>query len=153
MRWLLTLLLCVACGGSSGGGPTPTPLPPLDMNFTGTWTGPLTVAIESNPTNTLTGRIVISVNGQRAQVSSVCPDGSGLVIAAGTGIHAQWGGTGSDAIICPSVRFTNCSAVTFTYFSAILDLTGPNSLTAVGLGSASGCGGTFRLTTTLMATK
>ena len=151
MRYVAAaLVLCAACGGTSG-PPSPTPFPQLDPGFSGRWTGTTTVAIEGNPTNTFTGQIGVSVSFDHALVTQICPDGSGSVVAVGIGVHAQW--ESATPVTCPPVVFTNCAAVTFTYVSGILDLTGPNNLTAVGLGRASGCGVTLRLTTTLVGTR
>jgi len=146
MRALSVLLLCVACGGSPTGSVPPPPPPPLDPGFGGTWVGPTSVVFEGNPPSSYIGRLDISVSRDRAVVLGVCPDGSGSVVAIGTGQHAQWDGQ----LRCPPIAFTACSAVVFTYFSGILMLNG-NTLTAQGLGSASGCGVMLKLTTTLIA--
>src|SRR5438128_1306077 len=85
----------LACGGSSSGGSVNTA-----MN--GTWSGPATLTISGEPSQTLSGQLQVAVSGKNATFTGVCLDGSGSVTAHGSGNSASWSGS----LVCPAVQFT-----------------------------------------------
>src|SRR5207237_87701 len=123
---LIAIALACACGGSSGGSPN------LDPAFSGTWTGPATLVVSGQGSQSYTARIVIAVSGQTATVADVCLDGSGSITAQGSGETASWQGS----LTCPPVAFSNCSSVTEVFQSATTTLNG-NALSAQGSGAIS----------------
>lgn len=145
MRWIL-IALAMGCGGS---GNTTTTQQPLDSRFTGTWRGTTTLTFQGNPPSSFASALMLAASGQSLTVSSVCPDGSGSATASGGGTSAHWEGQ----FTCPPIQFTNCSSVALTYTSAAFSLNNNGTLTAQGVGSASGCNLTFPLTTTFTGTK
>jgi hypothetical protein len=156
-RILIAALFAVACGGSSNeggtnqqtGGTTQQPPPSLDSNFSGTWNGTTTLTFTGNQPSAYASRVVVAVSGTSATLADVCPDGSGTITVTGSGESASWSGT----LNCPSIAFTNCAAVAFTYHTGSMALNGNGSLTVQGTGLAAGCGVTLNLTTTFVGTK
>ena len=147
---LFSIAFLLACGGGSGGGSsTTTSNPPLDSRFNGTWHGTTTLTFQGNPPSSYSSNLVLAASGQSLTAGSICPDGSGSATATGSGTSAHWEGQ----FTCPPTPFTNCSSVAFTYTSATFSLNNNGTLTAQGVGSASGCGLTFPLTTTFTGTK
>jgi hypothetical protein len=149
-RILIAALFAVACGGSSNeGGNNQQTTPALDANFSGTWNGTTTLTFTGNEPSAYLSRLVIAVSGTSATLADLCPDGSGTVTVTGSGQGASWSGT----LPCPSIAFTNCAAVAFTYHTGSMALNGNGSLTVQGTGTANGCGVTLNLTTTFVGTK
>jgi hypothetical protein len=118
------------------------------MGFSGTWSGSATANIQGDAPYTYTGQIVVSVGGQTANVSEVCPNGDGSFAASGSDDSASWSGT----LACSAVALEGCGAVVFTYTSGSLSL-GGNMLAASGAGSGTGCGITNSFTMSFTGTK
>ncbi len=123
----MTASLC-ACGGSGGDEA-------LSPGFAGTWNGTTTLSISGYQPYSYSSYMNVSVDGGVATVTAVCPTGSGLIRASGSGTTLDWSGS----YACPAVSFGGCGAVTFTYWSATAHLSA-GSLTLQGTGQASGCG-------------
>ncbi len=130
---LLPILAALACGGSND--------PVLDPAFAGTWTGTTTITFPGYAPFYSSGQLLIAVSGQDANVTEICPDGSGGVTATGTGENAAWSGT----YACPAVALGTCASVAITYTSASAILSN-TTLSVVAAGTASGCGTTSDVT-------
>jgi len=128
MRKALTLafLALCACGGSSNNN--------LSSAFGKTWTGTTTVTIPGHNPSTSSGQLTVTVSGNSATVTNICPDGSGSVNATGSGNSATWSGT----VTCTETA--NCGTLALAYNSASFTLSSDNkTLTADGSGTVSGC--------------
>jgi hypothetical protein len=122
---LALALLVSACGGSAS----------LDPAMAGTWAGTATVTMSGlNPLQYSSG-LRVSVSGDTAMVSGICPNGGGAINTVGSGSSAGW--TGSYA--CPPIAFSDCPAVTFTFTSGHIDFRN-GALVAQGAATGAGCG-------------
>jgi len=130
----------VACGGSSGGN--------LNTAMNGTWAGPSTLTITGQSPQSFTGEVQVAVSGQNATFSAICLDGTGSVVAHGSGNSASWSGS----YPCPAVQFTGCSSVVMTFQSASATLNG-STMNSQGTGSAVGCGISTGFTIAINGTK
>ncbi len=143
---LLVALSLAACGGSD------TPAAGLNPAFAGTWDGITAVTIPGVTPITYQGQLAISLSGNAAGVSRVCPDGSGSLTMTGTGNTASW--TGS--LVCAPIAVT-CSGTPGTLNITLTSATGSLSadtttLTAQGSGTATACGGSTTVTFSFVGT-
>jgi hypothetical protein len=122
-RTLAVLVLC-ACGSS-----------PLNSAFGKAWLGTSTVTIPGQAPVSFTSQLNITVSGDNATLTNLCPDGSGSLTATGSGNSAAW--SGSVSCFIPG----NGCTLTLTYKSTALSLSSDNrTLTSDASGTASGCG-------------
>jgi hypothetical protein len=123
---MLAFLALCACGSSNSNT--------LNAAFGKTWTGTTTLTVPGqNPSNSA-GQLTVTVSGNNATVTNICPDGSGSVTATGSGDSASWSGS----LNC--TLQANCGTVTLTYKSATLSLSSDSkTLTADASGTAAGC--------------
>jgi len=145
---VVAALLLAACGGSDGGGdPGPEPLNPA---FGGTWSGTVVLSFQSGTFEPYPGTLAITVSGNTATVSLVCPiTAAGSLEAHGSGNSVSWDGT----LVCPPLVFpTICDYVVLTYRHATATLSG-GTLTAIATGNGTGCGRTESMTVTFLGTK
>jgi hypothetical protein len=126
VTWIVPVcLVLVACGDS------------LTEDMAGRFVGPVQVSAPGAAPIVYTGELVVSVDGNTATVSRICPGGGGPVLEmTGDGTHAEWSGTAQ----CPPFPTADCSAVTVSYATAMMDLTGDNTLSVSATGRVSGCG-------------
>jgi hypothetical protein len=109
------------------------------LNLAGTWYGDLYVVYEGQ----LTGYprpILVTVNGNSAQLGPFCPDGTGSLTATGSGSVA----TVSGSLACQAASIGSCPSVALTYTSATADLIVPMApddpfLSIAAAGIAAGC--------------
>lgn len=124
---LACLALC-ACGSSNGNG--------LNAAFGKTWTGTTTYTISGQTPITGHGSLTITVSGNTATLTDVCPDGTGSVSTTGSGNSASWTGT----LTCPPVQEAAGCSLTLTFTSATLSLSADGkTLNVQAAGTASGC--------------
>jgi hypothetical protein len=144
-------LLLASCGDDDddGSAAPPPAAAPLDPAFSGTWTGTTTVSSTAVDPLSFPSALVIAASGQTATVSAICPDGSGSVVAQGSGRSAQWQGSTA----CPPLETDVCSAVTLTFQNATLTLNEDGTLTTNAAGIATGCAITVPVTFTFDGTK
>lgn len=129
-----------ACGGSSGSN--------LDPALGGTWTGIGTLTLSGGSPQQFDATLTLAVSGQDLTMQRVCLDGSGSVTLHGSGDSASWQGS----FPCPPIAFTNCSAVTLTFQSTSVSLSG-GTLSANGAGTAAGCGASTGFTVAMTGRK
>ncbi len=129
-------------------------LPPLSVGLDGTWGGRAIALF--GPSGAPTGSyaydtaLLVTVSGTTASLSGVCPDGTGAVTVTGSGTTGSFSALfPSNNVQCPAIVIADCQTVVFAYRSVQATLTGPSSLTVTATGSASGCGTTVGVTTTL----
>jgi hypothetical protein len=132
--WIVAAAVAIA---GCGGGSTPEPATDLNPAFGGTWNGNTLLSVPNYPSSSIPGQRVVSASGRTATITRVCPDGTGTVVAAGSGHSVDWKGS----LACPPVPVGNlCAAVTATLTSAsgLLSADG-TTLTVEAAGTASGC--------------
>src|SRR5262249_15368486 len=93
----------------------------VNPRFAKTWTGTATVTIPGASPLSYPSQLTITVSGDSATATNICPDGSGSVTAHGNGDTINW--TGS--VDCPPVALS-CGSATLTYKTA----TSPWAMTA-----------------------
>lgn len=141
-----SLLLLSACGG----GGSPEPVTDLDPAMGGTWIGTSTVTATGQSPQTAPGTLEVAVAGRNATITKVCPDGTGTMVATGSGHAAAWTGT----LTCPPVAVSLCPNVVVTLTSANGSLSADGlTLTVVATGRASACGLTPGVTLGFMGGK
>jgi hypothetical protein len=113
----------LACGGGN-----------LNTAMNGTWAGPATLTLSGESPQSFSGEVQVAVSGENATFSGFCLDGTGSVVAHGSGNSASWSGS----FACPAVAFTGCSSVVLTFQSASATLNG-STMNAQGAGNAAGC--------------
>jgi hypothetical protein len=146
---IVAAVALAACGGSSNSSST-GPLPDLDPAFGGTWNGMVTVTVPGVAPSSAPGQLMVATSGKTATITQVCPDGSGTVLATGSGDAAAWSGS----LTCPPVAVSVCPAVTATLTSASATLgAGASTLTVLASGSASGCSYTSDVTLGFVGTR
>jgi hypothetical protein len=146
---LISTLAVSACGDN--GGPIGSPdvnLFFLDPALAGTWDGTSTMNLSGQAPLLYAGKLSISLNGLGANVSPICPDGTGIVIMSGIGNSARWSGF----LRCAPKAFGACAAVSVAFTSANLALSG-DGLTLLAEGTATGCETTASVTFTFAGTK
>ena len=122
-RTLAFLALC-ACGSNT-----------LNGAFAKAWLGTSTVTILGQAPVDFPSQLNITVSGDSATLTNICPDGSGSMTATGSGNSAAW--SGSVACFVPG----NSCTVTLTYKSTALSLSTDNrTITSDASGTADGCG-------------
>jgi len=120
----------------------------VNPRFAKTWTGTATVTIPGASPLSYPSQLTITVSGDSATATNICPDGSGSVTAHGNGDTINW--TGS--VDCPPVALS-CGSATLTYKTATLTLSNDGkTLTAQGSGTASVCGVSAPITTSFVGT-
>ena|SRR5215475_4494396 len=127
-RFVVTLvLLTLACGGES-----------LNSAFGKTWVGTTTATIPGLIPFTSNSQFTVSVHGDTATATDVCPpNGGGSIDAKGSGNSASWAGS----MACPPIPQTglNCS-LTLTFTAASMTLSADNkTLNASASGTVTGC--------------
>jgi len=122
-RTLALLALC-ACGSNT-----------LNGAFAKAWLGTSTVTILGQAPVNFPSQLNITVSGDNATLTNICPDGSGSITATGSGNSAAWSGS----VNC-FVPGNNCT-LTLTYKSTALSLSSDNrTITSDASGTANGCG-------------
>jgi len=144
---VLATLALIACVGTSsttliGDSDGSTA---LNSEFSGTWVGPVALVSRGRAPLSYTGEVVIAVSGTTAKISNLCSDGTGSVMANGSGDSISWSGN----LSCP---MSGCSSGTQTFTSIQATLNG-NMLSATGDATMSGCGQSYGATITITATK
>lgn len=95
-------------------------------------------------------RLTVTVAGETAQLSGVCPDGSGSMQAQGAGDSVDWRGS----MTCPPDHLDNfCSATELTFQAATATPKPDGTLTVSAAGVWDGCGVSFPVTVTFSGTK
>lgn len=139
-------LALAGCGGSS----STEPLTDLNPAFSGTWNGNTLVTVPGFSTSSYASQLVIAASGRTATITKVCPDGTGTVVASGSGNTAAWSGS----LACPPVPVSGCPLVTATLTSANGSLSADaTTLTVQAAGTASGCSFTSNVTLGFVGTK
>jgi hypothetical protein len=142
----VVMAVAVALAGCGG---TQAPPGDLDPALGGTWSGNTLVAV-TGYTSTYPSQLVVETSGRTATISRICPDGSGAVVATGSGGAASWSGS----LTCPPVAVSVCPAVTATLTSASGSLSADGTtLTALARGTASGCALTSAVALTFVGTR
>jgi hypothetical protein len=150
MRFLLagTVALVCACSGTNAPVDSGTGNGPLSAGLAGTWGGPVQTHFSVGGDFGIAFVLYISVSGETASVSGVCPDGSGPMAVTGSATSASFSGS----LTCPSVPVTGCDGVVITYTDANLALIGPTALKFIATGTAVGCGLTASVSSTFSGT-
>lgn len=139
-------LALAGCGGSS----STEPLTDLNPALSGTWNGNTLVSVPSFPTSSYPSQLVIAASGRTATITRVCPDGTGTVVASGSGNTAAWSGS----LACPPVTVSTCTTVIPTLTSANGSLSADaTTLTVQAAGTVSGCFFTSNVTLVFVGTK
>jgi hypothetical protein len=122
-------IVLAACTGYEGP-------PELSPAMSGTWSGTTTVTVPGLVPVTYLAQVLVGVSGSRATISGICLDGSGALVASGSGHAAAWDGS----LSCAPFSLSGCPAMTPTFSSATGVLSADGSwLTAQGSGTAAGC--------------
>jgi len=120
------LAILAACGGGTNSGG-------LNPAFGKHWVG--TAVVSGALSLSYAAQLTITVDGDTAVVTQLCPDSSGSITVNGSGNSAAW--TGS--LVCPAIPEQGCSLnVTYTSASATLSSDG-RTLTATATANVSGC--------------
>jgi hypothetical protein len=130
---LAAAVLC-ACG-SSGNQNNADAGPPLSNGFAGTWGGTLQTTFGAGGGIDATTAMFVTVSGNTASVSGVCPDGSGSQSFVGSGATASSPG----AVTCPAIPVGDCQSVTFAFGDSDLALLDATHLELTVSGRATGC--------------
>lgn len=130
-------------------GTTGSSTAPLDPGFVGQWSGVWTVKLPGYKQLLMVRALPISAGEQRLAVWSPCLDGTGQIDATGSGTGATWEGS----LACPSFQIGACPTLQFTIEAFSVTLTGPGSLTATSVGTATGCGATYPFAFTFSGAK
>lgn len=143
---VVALLVLSACG-SSGTESSP---PDINQAVNGAWTGTTTVTFPGFAPSYYSSELTVAASGTSATISQVCFDGSGAVIASGSGNSVTWSG----ALVCAPVTMGTCSSVTITFnsISGVLSANG-TTLTGQGSGTATGCSSSSSVTFSFVGTK
>jgi hypothetical protein len=137
MKKTTLTLAAVALLSACGGGSSPEPVSDLNPAMSGTWNGTYTVTATGQALQTAPGTLEVAVAGRTATITKVCPDGSGTLVATGSGNNAAWAGT----LACPPVAVSLCPTVVVTLTSANGSLSADGqTMTVVAHGRASACG-------------
>lgn len=145
----LVIAAALAISGCGGGSST-EPLPDLNPALSGTWNGNTLVSVPGFPSSSYPSQLVIAASGRTATITKVCPDGTGTVVASGSGNTAAWSGS----LACPPVAVSGCPSVTATLTSASGSLSADaTTLTVRAAGTASGCSFTSNVTLGFVGTK
>jgi hypothetical protein len=122
-----------ACGGNMR---PPDPLPTPDA---GEWAGQFSFAMAGSAPRKYDGSITLAQNvsdSRSVDVSGLCPDGSGTVIASGFNGSYQWTG----GFQCHNPTFVNICPVTLRYTSVRVDVVGDSmTLHAEGKALSAAC--------------
>jgi hypothetical protein len=145
---VFSALAVSACGDNGGSIGNPGVNLFLDPALAGTWDGTSTMNLSGQAPLLYAGKLSISLNGLGANVSPICPDGTGIVIMSGIGNSARWSGF----LRCAPKAFGACAAVSVAFTSANLALSG-DGLTLLAEGTATGCETTASVTFTFAGTK
>lgn len=121
---ILALVLLASCGGSH-----------VDPAFAGNWNGTAFVTLSGGSAYSYPASLRVSVDGDTAHVSNVCPSGAGTISASGSGSSLTWLGS----LTCPPLSFSDCASVVFTFTAGTMTLD-RGALVAQGTASGSGCG-------------
>ena len=125
MRALPALLVfAVGCG------------PAVDPAIQGEWLGSTTVTFVGYSPFAYQSRLIVTTDDSRVNVVGACPDGTGLLVATGSGRSADWSGGAR----CSPVRIEDCPSVALVYTGGHLEMTDDRALYARGIGIANGCG-------------
>jgi uncharacterized protein YceK len=147
---LLIIAAALALAGCGGSSTTTEPLTDLNPAFSGTWNGNTLVSVPGFPSSSFASQLVIVASGRTATITKLCPDGTGTLVASGSGSAAAW--TGS--LACPPVAVSGCSSVTASLTSANGSLSADaTTLTVQAAGTASGCSFTSAVTLGFVGTK
>jgi hypothetical protein len=146
---LCAVVLLFACNSTNAPGlDSGTGNGSLSSGFAGTWGGPIQTDFSVGGGFEVGTALYITVSGETASISGVCPDGSGNLPVGGSGTSAVFSGS----VTCPSVAISGCDGVVVTYTQANLALIGPASLKLIATGSAAGCGLTGTVDSTFTGT-
>jgi hypothetical protein len=141
---VVAALSVAACSGSDGHAVNPA--------LSGAWTGTSVLAYRDYPGIAwiYPTRVTVSVDGDTAQLSGTCPDGSGSMTAQGAGDSVDWRGT----MTCPPDHLDNfCSAAELIFQAATATLKPDGTLTVSGSGVWDGCGASIPVTVTFSGMK
>jgi hypothetical protein len=124
-------VVLIGCGGTLADPPT------ADLGLARAWKGQMfvgTAPFDPFPT-AYDSDLHVSVSDYAVRVAGVCPDGTGTIVATGSGPKAEWSG----ALQCAPARVGQCAADVLTMHHIVFTLNG-DTLEADGQGVASGCG-------------
>lgn len=99
------LIVFCGCGASA----------PLSQSLGGVWKGTANVNFTGGSPYAYFATVTVSVTGNSANISGVCTDGSGTVVATGSGTSALYNGT----LACAPVELAGCS-LALTYSSVAI---------------------------------
>jgi hypothetical protein len=114
--------------------------PDVSPRYIGRWVGTVELTLQNEPTMRYTGSLTTQPNGASVTVSTVCPNGDGVISTTSYTDQFRVGWRGN--LSCSPVAFSGgCQSVVFTFTDAalVLDSSG-NTLGAAGGGAATGCG-------------
>lgn len=137
------LALC-ACGGSGGGGNGSG----LDQALAGDWSGTRTVTLAGLVPRVDSVTVTIQVSGSTANITPVCPQGSGSLTFQGSGSSARWTGPTQ----CSLARYPGCTSpgAYVDYDSGRLSLNPDRTLSLQFNGVANFCAGAFSQSTAVI---
>jgi hypothetical protein len=114
--------------------------PDVSPRFAGRWVGDVFLTLQGEPEIRYTGSLSAQPNGASVTVSTVCPNGDGVIATNSytDQFRVGWRGT----LSCSPVAFPGgCQSVVFTFNDGAFVLDSPSDeLGAAGGGTATGCG-------------
>lgn len=122
---VLLVMLCIISG--CGDMRMPDPIPPA---MVGTWSGEASVEIGDDPPRTYALDLTISVDGQVAHLSSICPSGDQPIDVFGFGDHLST----RDENRCAFPATVGGCYLAFVYTSVDVSLDADGTLTVIAFG-------------------